>query len=390
MSWPGGQPIARPGLENALYRRALDGPPLLLAGPPGAGKTTALLSLAETLAASGWIPVYLDLMGAVSSPGRFVEAALDALPARPFASRLGQATELRRLAAGGRSRGQAAVQALFELWSLLGQTQDGRPVALLLDELTEIRSLAYFEGLRHVDRLLAETLDRRPRATILTTSFPTQAARLWPGLEVLTAGPLSPDELGEAIRSRSLDLEVGALLRACFGWPRYARVLLEAAGRGQEPIEAWIEGMSPGGRLESLCRHTHESLLLRSRGYGMSKAVLACVAEQEGLNLTELVRRLGRTPGAIRDYLGWLLGVDALKMVGKRYFYVDGMVRAWVRLHGRGLPATPEAIRQLAQEIAGSADGLPLEDQGAQPSLPVEPPAAPPRPRRQDSLVEID
>ena len=82
--------------------------------------------------------------------------------------------------------------------------------------------------------------------------------------------------------------------------------------------------MARGGRLERLCRHTYETLLLRSRGYGMSKAVLGAVAEEEGLNLTALVGRLGRSPGAIRDYLGWLLGVDALRMVGKRYFYVDG------------------------------------------------------------------
>ena len=75
--------------------------------------------------------------------------------------------------------------------------------------------------------------------------------------------------------------------------------------------------MAPGGRLERLCRHTYETLLLRSRGYGMSKAVLGAVAEEEGLNLTALVARLGRTPGAVRDYLGWLLGVDALRMVGQ-------------------------------------------------------------------------
>ena len=82
--------------------------------------------------------------------------------------------------------------------------------------------------------------------------------------------------------------------------------------------------MAEGGRLEAACRHTYETLLLRSRGYGMSKAVLEAVAQEEGLNLTALVGRLGRTPGAIRDYLLWLLGVDALRMVRKRYFYVDG------------------------------------------------------------------
>ena len=136
--------------------------------------------------------------------------------------------------------------------------------------------------------------------------------------------------------------------------------------------------MARGGRLERLCRHTYETLLLRSRGYGMSKAVLGAVAEEEGLNLTALVGRLGRSPGAIRDYLGWLLGVDALRMVGKRYFYVDGLVRWWVRLHGGGVIPTD------AQLDAPRAPGR----------SPPGPRVAPRRPcaaaARHERLMEID
>lgn len=386
MSGPGGRQIARLGLEAALRQRAT-GPPILLTGPPGSGKTTALLSLADTLAGEGWTPVYLDLMGAASSPARFVESALNALPAETFGSRLAEATDLRRLAAAGRSRGLAAAKGLFDLWADLASA-GGRPVALLLDEATEIRSLAYFEGLRQVDRLLADALARRPQGTVLATSFPTLARKLWPELAVLQVAPLTPDEIW-ALGGQARGVDPGSLLRASFGWIRYARVLVEALGPGTDLVSAWSREMAPGGRLESLCRHTHESLLLRSRGYGMSKAVLAAVAEEEGLNLTALVERLGRTPGAIRDYLGWLLGVDALRMVGKRYFYVDGMIRAWVRLHARGVPARPQEIRRLAEELlsrraepepAGHPDPQPEEAR----------PGPSPRPARRDSLVEID
>ena len=109
--------------------------------------------------------------------------------------------------------------------------------------------------------------------------------------------------------------------------------------------------MARGGRLERLCRHTYETLLLRSRGYGMSKAVLAAVAEEEGLNLTALVARLQRSPGAIRDYLGWLLAVDALRVERKRYFYVDGLVRLWVRLHGLGVIPAEGQLATAAREL---------------------------------------
>ena len=100
-----------------------------------------------------------------------------------------------------------------------------------------------------------------------------------------------------------------------------------------------------------MARHTYETLLLRSRGYGISKAALDAVAAEEGLNLKALVARLGRTPGATRDYLQWLVGVDAMRMDGKRYVYVDGMVRRWVRLHASGHPAAPAEVRRAAVEL---------------------------------------
>jgi hypothetical protein len=113
----------------------------------------------------------------------------------------------------------------------------------------------------------------------------------------------------------------------------------------------------------------------------MSKAVLAAVAHEEGLNLTALVGRLGRTPGAVRDYLGWLLGVDALRMAKKRYAYVDGMVRWWVRLHGRGTPASEAEVRAAAQEMAGGREPAPTQ-------APPPDTEAPRAPARREKLVD--
>ncbi len=368
--------VPRPDLEEALSRRARSGPPLLLSGPPGAGKTTLLLRLREVLAAEGWLPVYLDLMGAASSPDRFVLAALDVLPAEPLAARLAEATRIRTLAGAGRGRSGEAVRALFALWSSL-EAASGRPVALLLDEATEIRSLAYFPELREVAKALGQALVTRRRGTILATSFPTLARRFWPGLEALEARPLTAADL---LSAPGLDHgSADELVRLTFGWPRYLRALLERSP-GSGRLEAWTEEMARGGRLESACRHTHESLLLRSRGYGISKAALQAVAREEGLNLTALVARLGRTPGATRDYLQWLVGVDALRMVKKRYSYVDGLLRVWVRLHARGAPPTGGEIENAGRALlrrespAEPAPEARVEDSGA----------------RRDSLIEID
>jgi len=374
--------IPRPALLDRVLRRVPQPGPALLFGPPGAGKTTLLLETARALSARGWTCIYLDLMGAASSPERFAVAALDALPAESFGALLGRATQIRRLAEPG-GDGAAAVQALLSLWAALADA-GGRPVALLLDEPTEIRSLAYFAGLREAASALGEALQRRPRGTLLATSYPTQARALWPALEAMEVPPLAASELEAALSPLGFGARTAGLLRASFGWPRYARVLVERLAQGDDVETAWAQEMAPGGRLESAARHTYEALLLRSRGYGMSKAVLSAVADEEGMNLTALVARLGRSQGAIRDYLGWLLDVDVLRSQKKRYYYVDGMVRAWVRLHGRGRPATATELAAAARAAIAGEPGA--DDAAAGATDPEEQPV----PARRDHLMEID
>lgn len=375
--------VPRPDLEDALSRRARSGGSVLLAGPPGAGKTTLLLHLRDALRSEGWVVVYLDLMGAASSPDRFVLGTLDALPAEPLARHLGEATRIRGLATAGRGRSGEAVRALFALLASL-EDAGGRPVGLLFDEATEIRSLAYFPELREVAKAFAHALAGRRRGTVLATSFPTLARRLWPAMAVIDLPPFGPRDLRGPT---GLDEDAAAdLVRLTFGWPRYVQTLLDRRP-GSSLLDGWVEEMTLGGRIESACRHTHESLLLRSRGYGISKAALQAVAREEGLNLTALVARLGRTPGATRDYLQWLVGVDALRMAKKRYSYVDGLLAAWVRLHARGVPPSLREIEDAGRALLARELSAPRE--GARPEEPREPAAGLPAPRR-DSLIEID
>lgn len=362
----------RPALLERLLAGAREGGPVLLAGPPGAGKTTLLHALGARLARDGCEVVSLDLMGAASTPERFVNAALQAMPAERFAGRLAEALEIRRLAGAGRAHGAAAVRALFELWASLDEA-GGQPVVLVLDEVTEIRSLAYFAGLREVAGPFRAALVARRRGTILATSFPTLAQRLF-DIEPLALPPLDTAELTAHLADAAAAREV---VRASCGWPRYARILIEALRSTRGVARAWALEMAPGARLETAARATYESLLLRSRGYGVSKALLASIAQDEGRNLTAIYRQIGRSPGATRDYLGWLLGVDAVRMVGKRYFYVDGVLRHWVRLYTRGRLPTPAEIEAAAREAVGTE--LPAE---------AADPAA--RTRASEALMEID
>lgn len=368
-------------LDERLAERVRRPGPAFLTGPPGAGKTTLLLRVKALLEGAGWTCVYLDLMAAASSPDRFVTAALDVMPVEAFGGRLPEAVRIRRLASSGREHEAAAVDALLALWASLPAT-GARPVALLLDEATEIRSLAYFKGLREVHRPFADALARRGAGTLCATSYPSHARRLWPDLDAIEAAPLTGADVALALDRAGLRGDADLVVRATAGWARYVRILLDALAERRDPVAAWAEEMAPGGRLDLACRHTYEALLLRSRGYGMSKAVLATVAAEEGLNLTALVSRLGRTPGAVRDYLVWLVGVDALRMVKKKYFFVDAVLRAWVRLHGRGRPPSAAELRQAAAAMTAGTSS----DAAPEPAPNEAPPPVP----RHDRLMEID
>ena len=173
------------------------------------------------------------------------------------------------------------------------------------------------------------------------------------------------------------------LVRATAGWARYVRILVDALGDRRDPVAAWAEEMAPGGRLDLACRHTYEALLLRSRGYGMSKAVLATVADEEGLNLTALVGRLGRTPGAVRDYL--VLAASASTRCGWSRRSTSSSTRCcapWVRLHGRGRPPSAAELQAAALTLTAA----PVTDAPAGPAPADEAPTAP----RHDRLMEID
>ena len=139
--------------------------------------------------------------------------------------------------------------------------------------------------------------------------------------------------------------------------------------------------MAPGGRLEPACRHTYETLLLRSRGYGMSKAVLAAVAAEEGLNLTALVGAAGPHAGR-RARLPRLAARRRRAAHGEEALLLRRRVlRAWVRLHGRGRPPLEAELRAAAAIFAGEAGPLPS---------PGADEASPGTLRRDDGLMEID
>ena len=359
---------------DELARRALASPePVVVTGPPGAGKTTLLHALADELRHRGQPVFVLDLFGAASTCEHLLLAAARALrPQLPTISR-----RLEAAATGGRVAAAEGVRILFDTWH-------EADMALLLDEPTEIRSLAYYPGLRDVATTFGAALEGRRAPTVLASSYSFATRRLWPACEPFALGPLSQSD------APSVDPDV---LRVAFGWPRYVALL---GGYGQLR-ERWTGAMDQGGALEAACRATYEALLLRSRGYGITKALLAVLADHEPLTLTTAVEHLGRKAGATRDYLEWLLLVDAVQVHTRRYFFADGLVRLWVRLHAQGTRPTAADLDAAFDDALRSDERAALiaERRSAtrRPQAAPEPPPEPETPlprRRPDTLVEID
>ena len=312
-------------------------------------------------------------MGAASSPERFVRAAVQALPAAVrdarAARRRAHPRPRRGRQAARRRRRARAVRPLVDA------RRGGRPPGGAAPRRGHRDPLARLLR-RACATSTAPSWPRsaaRPRGTVLATSMPTAARRLWPALSAAAPRADRRPRAGVGAvrgghRRRCGTAGPGRLRAARATWTSCSTPCAAAATSSA----AWAAAWRAGGRLERLCRHTYETLLLRSRGYGMSKAVLGAVAEEEGLNLTALVGRLGRSPGAIRDYLGWLLGRrraahggQALllrrrprALVGaparrRRHPHRRAARRGRARGHGRGARARSPALACRAPATSG-------------------------------------
>ena len=334
---------------------------MLLVGQRGSGKTTLLQRVASLLEQSR--PLALAQIEPIAaSPEilcqRFLELthraiapASDSLP--PFARFLASV-------AAGRRR-----------------------AVLLLDEVTELRTLSYFPGVEHpLESFLLAATSRRAPTILATSRFPTWIASRLAALPAETREQISMRHLPplsvEELEARRVPQAQG-IIRATRGLPVHVRPLLERMENGQSLPDSLAAELELGGRIEAECRATYFPLLLQARGYGACKSALHVLADEEGLSLSEISRRMGRTAGSVRDYLWWLQEVELVTAREKRFFLADPVLRLWLRMYGRGLPPSPGALseeveRHLAEKAAAD---LPLEP-AAQPFL------------TDDDLIEID
>ncbi|HSK10807.1 MAG TPA: hypothetical protein VK911_14600, partial [Vicinamibacterales bacterium] len=234
----------------------------------------------------------------------------------------------------------------------------------LLDEVLEFRTFENFPGLRHALTQLLHAIAGTPNRFVLASRFPSRAARAieaTPAPFVLTRlYGMEPEEVDrmagalDAPTGRAAAPAARTITRMCQGRPALVRAMVDTMRRTphapDDPLGALAAALAPDGPVATHCRFCYEFRLNRARGYGALKAILDILAAEEPLTLTQIARRLTRTPGSTKDYLSWLEDVDLVAAdARKRYAFRDPLLRLWVRLHCRACPPSAEEIAREVQ-----------------------------------------
>lgn len=370
----------------ALLRRvvgAIDAAPPripVLVGGCGSGRTVLAQQIHDR--AGRGMAQYLDVERTATTPERFLRAVMST---SPFPAS-GTAPQ------GARGAFEAALAFFTGV-----RAGGGAPATFVLDEFLELRTFESFPGLRRVLHELVDGLSASGNRFVLTSRYTARTLRLLRDrparFEVIQMPPLAVEDTLEMIGGSTAAADAHdaeALARTvqalADGRPSYVRALgdeLAAMRHGAapgiaDPLGALAGLVGRGGRLAVACAFCYELRLHRARGYGALKAILEILAEDEGLTLTEISQRLGRTPGSTKDYLSWLEDVDLVTSRRKRYGFADPLLRVWVRLHCRptapteddvarevhryALPRLPQAPAAAAPEhqyaMAGSSSGI--------------------------------
>ncbi len=345
---------SRDDFAHALAADASAGERVLLLAPLGAGKTHTLLRIAAALREAPVPFVYLDLFAAASTPERLLATLVGAV--HPYL--LDDAEAIEALARESAEDRHQSSRALLRLLELLATSTPTRPFVWLIDEATEIRSLAYFPDLGQVEVPFARAL-HAARGAVLTSSYLGLATDLFGGFSRVDLPGLAPADLAAVPSLRSDGAAIASALAVTHGSAATLLPLVADMRDSRDVARSLVHLLMPGGPLEVTCRRHYEVLLLRSRGYAVSKRAAEVVGQRPGQRLTDLAPSIGRTPGASRQYLRWLVEVGLLTQIGKRYAFADPILGLWARLYlDRGGPPTEGEVRNAVSALMEEVEAV--------------------------------
>lgn len=262
----------------------------------------------------------------------------------------------------------------FDFPEQLGKALD-RSIMCFLDEFLELATLGNFPGIGDPLKHFRASLQQQSRvAYVVSGSAITTMERLvhdhespiflqFRALELQPFTEEDTQRLVERLFGSLIPVAHSAVHTYTFGHPFYVTALAERLrDRVSRPDEVdvehveqafLLEALSRQGQIYGYCRYLYDISLQKARGYGLLKALLQILAEEEGLSLSELARRLRRQPSATREYLRWLMEVDLVVEEERRYYYRDPVLRFWVAYTTQGVEVAAFPRREDLQGVIG-------------------------------------
>lgn len=239
---------------------------------------------------------------------------------------------------------------------------------LLLDEFTELTVLGNYPAVRRPVQLFRAALQRQGRLGYVVAASAISAMQhliqdgqspLFLQFESVEVARFPPDAtlaLVERILGATPAAGAGRRLHELTGGhPFYIYAVASRLGDlipaldtlTTEDVERafLLETLARDGRIYNYCRYLYDISLSRARGYGILKAILQALAEEDGLTLSEVARRIRKGAPGTRGYLRALQEVDLLIEEGGEYFYRDPVLRYWVAAMTRGIEVDLRASR---------------------------------------------
>lgn len=246
----------------------------------------------------------------------------------------------------------------FEYPEKLSQ-EINKKLVLFLDEFTEIGTLSHYpqvrEPLKHFRAALAGQSNvayvvAGSAMTAMMNLFQSPEAPLFLQFETMALEPFGRQDAEVLMHKLCAEYTpdvYAEVYRYTSGFPFYITAImqqLERMHQGRETIRAdsvryafLLETLWRGGQIYNYCRYIYDLSLQRARGYGMLKAILQFLADQQGFTISEIARSLRKSPSAVRDYLRWLNEVDLVEERGRIYQFRDAVLRFWVAYISKGI-----------------------------------------------------
>lgn len=333
------------------------------------------------LNSGGVSPVYIDMEGISSSPESFAQRFIGLTCYWVFGKAEGPIDSylsINRLLETKAAENSTVVRAVgslareldrrqpdysvllklaFDFPKQIGQALN-QPVMFFLDEFIELTELINFPGAGDpLNHFRSSMQQQSSTAYVIAGSAITAMEKLvqdhdsplFLQFQSLALRPFTEEDTGllvEHLFGRLVFSAQSALYTYTFGHPFYVISLAERLKQMMPSAESvtkqtvnqafLLETLSPQGKIYNYCRYLYDVSLQKARGYGLLKAELQILAEEEALTTTEIARLIRRPPRYPRILtLADRCGSGDQK--GEKCFFRDPVLRFWIAQSTRGI-----------------------------------------------------